>query len=268
MSTFNDSTLNDLLTKGEYLTIASTIDASINEIGDEYDSTNISHENALKDAYIFNDILKGLNHNYLESLSNVVTEIKDNDNYGIDTMDKYNELKDKSDKLKTTNENNMKYYIENYLYVIVKVLLIIVLFYLLFKLSLPNIGLLTFNIPLLFKNTGKQINGLRKNIGNQIKQVNDNIKKRKTNSEVSYDKSISKFNSMNNNSNSKSYNEMFATHQLKNKNGNSKKGLITNGYNKTKQTPSMYTKTKPQTVYSVNSNNSNNTTSRNSMNSV
>ena len=65
------------------------IDASINEISGNYDSgEKTEHEDIIKN--VFNDILKGLNHNYLESLSNVVTEIKENDNYGIDTMDKSN----------------------------------------------------------------------------------------------------------------------------------------------------------------------------------
>lgn len=220
MTTFNDTVLDELLTKGEYSNIASMIDASINEISDEYDSTNTQHEEIIKNAYVFNDILKGLNHNYLESLSNVVTEIKDNDNYGIDTIDKYNDLKDKSDRLKSTNENNMKYYIENYLYVIVKVLLIIVLFYLLFKVSLPNVGLLTFNIPLLFKNTGKQVNGLRKNIGKQIKEINNNIKKKKSNTEISYDKTNKKFNNMNGNTYNKTPNGLFSTPIVKNNNKN------------------------------------------------
>ena len=262
MTTFNNNTvLDELLTKGEYSTIASMIDASINEISGNYDSMNTGHEDIIKNAYVFNDILKGLNHNYLESLSNVVTEIKENDNYGIDTMDKYNDLKDKSDRLKSTNENNMKYYIENYLYVIVKVLLIIVLFYLLFKISLPNVGLLTFNIPLLFKNTGKQVNGLRKNIGKQIKEINNNIKKKKTNNEISYDKTNQKFNTMNGNTYNKSPSGFFSTPKLKN---NQNKNVIdisninnNSGRTQRKQTVNARTYARQQSNYNTaNSNNS------------
>lgn len=269
MTTFNDTVLDELLTKGEYSNIASMIDASINEISDEYDSTNTQHEEIIKNAYVFNDILKGLNHNYLESLSNVVTEIKDNDNYGIDTIDKYNDLKDKSDRLKSTNENNMKYYIENYLYVIVKVLIIIVLFYLLFKVSLPNVGLLTFNIPLLFKNTGKQVNGLRKNIGKQIKEINNNIKKKKSNSEISYDKTNKKFNSMNGNTYNKSLNGFFSTPKLKN---NQNKNVIDisninsdkDGRLQRRQTMNTRTNARQQSSpISVNSNSSRTTSSTN-----
>ena len=248
MSTFNNTALDDLLTKGEYSTISSIIDASINEIAGSYDANNTEHEATIKDAYIFNDILKGLNHNYLESLSNVVTEIKDNENYGIDNMNKYNELKDKSDRLESTNENNMKYFIENYLYVIIKVLLIIALFCLLFKLSLPNIGLLTFNIPLLFKNTGKQVVGLRKNIGKQIKEINNNIKKNKSNSEISYDKTNKKFDNMNSNS----PNDFFSTPNLKNKNGQNKividtSNINSNGNRKTNQRQTMPSTMNPPT---------------------
>ena len=202
-SLFNNDELNELFLNGKVKEVKKKIDESLSEMGGEYEES--LHFDLIQDAYTLSAYLKEQNSSYLENLTSVVDQIEKNKLDGINDSSDYEKVKNRSEQLNESNENNMKYFIENYFYVILKLLLVVLVIYLLF--TMTNISLFSINIGAAFGSLYNKISDIPKNVQNGVEILKTNIKKpedpilktetKKTNKVV---KSFNNNNNANNNS--------------------------------------------------------------------
>ena len=111
-SLFNNDELNELFLNGKVKEVKQKIDESLSEMGGEYEES--LHFDLIQDAYTLSAYLKEQNSSYLENLTSVVDQIEKNKLDGINNSSDYEKVKNRSEQLNESNENNMKYFIENY----------------------------------------------------------------------------------------------------------------------------------------------------------